>query len=71
MPRWSPQEQEKFVQAIRCFGRDMKKIKENMQSSRSLSSLNHEAIKLRKQLENDPTDPNFDLLEILQAGIKK
>ena len=66
---WSSEEQERFHEALRKFGKNYQAIGEHI-GTKNIYALKQRCKALRKHLRENPEDENNDLLDILNSEIE-
>ena len=67
--KWTDQEQDRFVNAVRMYGKDWQKITDHV-GTRNIQSVRNFGIHLRYKLTTDSSHPDVEILEALNADTR-
>lgn len=63
--KWTDDEHQRFVEAVKKYGKDYKQIVKHV-GTRIYSSVATHAYNFKKEIKADPSLPNADLLSVLE-----
>lgn len=66
--KWSEQDHKQFVEGLKTFGKDFQKIADSIGTEKTAEQVRFHAHSIVERIKKNKSDPEADLLPILQQG---